>query len=134
MKNVIFATAAALMLAGCAETSTLAWTKAEPGQLSKSGNRVLWNLSAVNNGMFLFNCIPLWTGYSTRPNRHDYEILQNCMTVPETRRLLSDKVKQLGADRVEDWEIEETSTGAPGLWIVWMRTVRARGVAVKLKK
>ena len=116
------------------DTSTLKWTKAEPGQVSSSGNKVLWNLTAVNNGMFLFNCIPLWTGYSTRPNRHDYEILQNRMTVPETRRLLSDKLKELGADRVEDWKIEERSTGAAGLWIVWMRTVRATGVAVKLKK
>ena len=134
MKNALSTIAAALILVGCAQTSTLKWTKAEPGQRSSTGNPVLWNLTATNNGMFLFNWIPLWTGYSTRPNRHDYEILKNDMTVPETRRLLEDKLAELEADEVEDWKIEEKSVGAPGLWIVWMRTVRATGVAVKVKK
>jgi len=134
MKKFWFAAVAAAVCAGCAHTSTLKWTPGEPGQKSSSGNPVLWNLVAVNNGMFLFNCIPLWTGYSTRPNRHDYEILKNRMTVPETRRQLDDKLKLLGADRVEDWRIEETSSGAIGLWIVWKRSVRATGVAVKVKK
>ena len=134
MKNVIFAAAAALMLAGCAETSTLAWTKAEPGQLSKSGNRVLWNLSAVNNVMFLFNCIPLWTGYSTRPNRHDYELGKHLLTEPEMRRMLDCYLRELKADRVEDVEFSESSSGALGLWIIWKRSMRATGVAVKAAK
>ena len=133
MKKSILA-AAALLLAGCAHTSTLTWTPAEPGQKSKAGHQVLWNLTATNTGMFLFYYIPLWSGYSTRPNRHDYELGQNQLTVPKTRRLLEDKLVELKADKVEDWEITETSSGAFSLWIIWKRSVRATGVAVKLRR
>ena len=123
--------AAALLLAGCAQTSTLTWTKPVPGQLSSSGAPVLWNLTAVNNGMYLFYWIPLWCGYNTRPNRHDYELGKHLLTEPEMRRMLDCYLLQLKADRVEDVEYAETSSGALGLWFIWKRSMRARGVAVK---
>jgi hypothetical protein len=36
-----------------------------------------------------------------------------------------------GADRIEDVEISSSSSGAFSLWIIWRRTMQARGVAVK---
>ena len=131
MKRVLFAAMTLLLAAGCAHTSTLEWTPGEPGQVTSSGKKVMWNLTGVNNGMYLFNCIPLWSGYSTRPNRHDYELFQDLLTVSEMRKLLDDKLKELGADAVEDIKISESSSGAAGLWIVWKRTMRATGAAVK---
>lgn len=131
MRKILAAAAAVLLVSGCAHTSTLTWTPGLPEQRTSSGKKVMWNLTGVNNGMYLFNCIPLWCGYPTRPNRHDYELFQHLLTVPEMRKLLDDKLKELGADAVEDIEISETSSGAIGLWIVWKRSMRATGCAVK---
>ena len=133
MKKILAAVAVLVWTAGCQHTSTLTWTPGEPGQVTASGKKVKWNLTGVNNGMYLFNCIPLWCGYPTRPNRHDYELFQHLLTVPEMRKLLDDKLKELGADAVEDIKITETSSGAAGLWIVWKRSMRATGYAVENK-
>lgn len=129
-----FLAAIALLLAGCAQTSTLHWTAPVPGQRSRSGTPVLWNLTAVNNGMYLFYFIPLWCGYNTRPNRHDYELGKHLLTEPEMRRMLDCHLQELKADRVEDVEFAESSSGALGLWIIWKRSMRATGVAVKAAK
>ncbi|MCI5778496.1 MAG: hypothetical protein MR051_01530 [Lentisphaeria bacterium] len=126
--------AVALLLAGCAQTSTLQWTAPVPGQQSRSGAPVLWNLTAVNNGMYLFYFIPVWCGYNTRPNRHDYELGKHLLTEPEMRRMLDCHLQELKADRVEDVEFTESSSGALGLWIIWKRSMRATGVAVKAAK
>jgi hypothetical protein len=131
MKKLLAACMVILLATGCTHTSTLTWTPGEPEQVTSSGKKVVWNLTGVNNGMYLFNCIPLWSGYSTRPNRHDYKLFQDQLTVPEMRKLLDDKLKELGADAVEDIQISESSSGAMGLWIVWKRSMRATGCAVK---
>ena len=126
--------AAALVFSGCAHTSTLTWEAPVAGQKSSEGNPVVWNLSAVNNGMFLFYFIPLWSGHPTSPNRHDYKIGQNKLTRANMRRQLECLLKPLEADRVEDVKISESSSGAMGLWIIWKRSVKGEGVAVKVQK
>lgn len=132
---LICAAAAAVMLfaAGCAQTSTLDWYEPVPGQVSSSGNPVLWNLTAVNRGMYLFNLIPVWTGHPTSPNRHEYEIGQDMLSRPQMRRMMDIHLKKWGADKVEDVEVSSSSSGAFTLWILWRRTMRATGVAVKVK-
>lgn len=118
--------------AGCSHTSSLSWEAPAPGQRSSSGNEVLWNLTAVNRGMYLFNLIPLWSGYETRPNRHEYKIGQDMLTRPAMRRMMDVHLDKWDADKVEDIEISESSSGAFSLWIVWRRTMTATGVAVKV--
>ena len=132
MKKAFFALAVLLGAVGCAHTSTLEWSEGHPGQVSSEGHEVLWNLSAANRGMYLFNLIPLWSGYATRPNRHEYKLGQNTLTRAYMRRMLDLNLKRWGADKVEDVEISSTETGAFSLWIVWRRTMRATGVAVKV--
>ena len=123
-----------LVAVGCSHTSTLKWTPALPGQVSASGKAVKWNLVAENKGMYLFYFIPLWNGYPTRPNRHDYEIGKHLLSRPHMRRMLDCKLDKLEADHVEDVKISEKSSGMLGLWIIWMRSMRAEGVAVTLGK
>lgn len=132
MKNIFWCILLAAAVSGCAHTSTLEWEKAAPEQVSSEGNKVLWNLTAVNRGMFLFNCIPLWTGYPTRPNRHEYKLGQNMLTRAQMRRMMDVHLDKWQADRVEDVEISSSSSGAFSLWIVWRRTMIANGVAVKV--
>lgn len=117
---------------GCSHTSTLSWEAPVPGQRSSKGNQVMWNLTAVNRGMYLFNLIPLWSGYETRPNRHEYKIGQNMLTRPAMRRMMDVHLDKWKADRVEDVKISESASGAFSLWIVWRRTMTATGVAVKV--
>ena len=118
---------------GCAHTSTLEWQPAAPGEISNSGKRVLWRLNAANNGMFLFYWIPVWTGYATRPNRHEYKIFENDLTPHRIRRTLDRYLKEMGADAVEDFKWSETASGWLGLGIVWKRSIYAEGVAVTNK-
>ena len=122
----------ALFCAGCAHTSTLQWEKAAPGARSSSGNQAMWHLTAANRGMFLFNLIPLWSGYPSRPNRHEYKLLQNALHRSDLRRTLDVYLEELGADKVEDVEFVSSSSGAFSLWIIWRRTAVARAVAVKV--
>ncbi|MBR7130370.1 MAG: hypothetical protein IKC82_00065 [Lentisphaeria bacterium] len=133
-KKLLFAAFILTLLAGCAHTSTLQWDKPAEGQVSSEGNRVLWNLTAVNRGMYLFNVIPLWSGYPTRPNRHEYKLAQNMLTRAQMRRMMDVHLDKWGADRVEDVETAISSSGAFSLWIVWRRTMTATGVAVKVKQ
>lgn len=132
MKNLFAGIAILLLAAGCAHTSTLDWEKAAPGQRSSQGNPVVYKLSATNRGMFLFNCIPLWSGNVYGPNRHEYRLLQNTLSRPAMREMLDKNLKQMGADRVEDVEISTSSSGAFSLWIVWRRNMSAEAVAVKV--
>lgn len=132
MRKILFCAALALLASGCAHTSTLDWHKAEAGQVSSKGNPVLWHLTGTNRGMFLFNLIPLWSGYPTRPNRHEYKLGQNCLSRADMRRLMDKYLTELEADKVEDLKITSSSSGAFTLWIIWRRTVKAEAVAVKV--
>ncbi|MBE6356288.1 MAG: hypothetical protein E7058_04145 [Lentisphaerae bacterium] len=133
MKHFIAAFAAMLLLAaGCAHTSTLEWEKAAPGRVSSKGNPVVYDMRATNRGMYLFNCIPLWSGNMSGPNRHEYRLLQNKLTRADMRRMFEVHREKMGFDHVEDVEIKSSSSGAFSLWIVWRRNMSATAVAVKM--
>ncbi len=133
MKLWFFGALLVLVCAGCAHTSTLEWNEPVAGQRSSNGNRVVHNVRAVNRGMYLFNLIPLWSGYASRPNRHEYKIFQDTLNRADMRRMMDVHLEKWGADRVEDVEISSSSSGAFTLWIVWRRTMTATGVAVKVE-
>lgn len=132
MKRVFYGVLLILLAAGCTQTSTLDWSKPLPEQKSSMGNPVVYNVYAVNRGMYLFNFIPLWSGYSSRPNRREYKIGQHTLTRGQMRRMMELNLERWKADRVEDVEIKSSSSGAFSLWLIWRRTMEARGVAVKV--
>ena len=136
-KKTLFLLLPALVLlsfaAGCAHTSTLEWQAAAPGEKSSSGKKVLWRLKAANNGMFLLYWIPIWTGYASRPNRHEYKVFENDLTSYSVRRTLDKYLEEMGADAVEDVKYSETASGWLGLGIIWKRSISAEGVAITLK-
>ena len=132
MKHFFAGIALLLLTAGCAHTSTLEWEKAAPGQVSSQGNPVVFNLKASNRGMYLFNCIPLWSGNMSGPNRHEYRLFQDTVTRADMRRMLDIYLKHMKADQVDDVEIKTTSAGAFSLWIVWRRNRSATASAVKV--
>lgn len=132
MKKFVLACGAVLVLAtaGCMKTSTLSWSPALPEQRSKDGLPVVWNVKARNCGLYLFYFIPIWSGKVTRPNRCDYELFRHNVNEWDMYRLLDSRLKQLDAQRVEDVAIKTHSSGLLGLWIFWMRSITAEGVAV----
>ena len=131
MKKFFYGMLLLVLVSGCAHTSTLDWSEPFPAQKSRSGKMVVYNIHAVNRGMYLFNAIPLWSGYPSRPNRHEYKLGQDTLNRAQMRRMLDLNLEKLGADRIEDVEITDSSSGAFSLWLIWRRTMEARGVAVK---
>lgn len=132
MKKSIIAVIASILLlgSGCA-TSTLKWTPAAKGEKSSGGRKVLWDLEAVNNGIYLFYYIPIVCGSTRRPNRSDYQFFLHWINEKHAHRLLSSRLKPLKADAVDDVSVIFKSNGWPGLGIFWSRSFMARGKAVK---
>lgn len=124
-------TAIGLTVCGCVRTSTLEWSKPVPGAVSSSGKPVVWQLKARNCGLYLFNIIPIWSGKETRPNRKDYRIGRDLVNEWDMRRLLDSQLHKLGAEEVEDVQMNYYSSGAWGLWIFWKKSMVATGLAVK---
>jgi hypothetical protein len=133
MKRFFCMTAAVLLLAGSAgcATSSLKWRAARPGEKSSTGKEVLWDLEAVNNGVYLFYCIPIVCGHTKRPNRWDYQFFLHWINEKHALRLLNSRLKPLKADAVEDVSVVYRSNGWIGLGIFWSRSFMARGKAVK---
>lgn len=123
--------AAAVLAGGCVRTSTLEWRAAQPGEVSSSGREIAYYLKARNCGLYLFNCIPIWSGKVSRPNRKDYTLWKNMVNEWDMRRLLDRELERLGATHVEDVEMNYYSTGAWTLWIFWKKSMTASAVAIK---
>lgn len=131
-KRVSFLCAAILLLtcSGCT-TSTLKWRAPAPGEKSSSGSAVVWNLEAVNNGVYLFYYLPVFSGSSSRPNRGDYKFFRHRINERHALRLLQVNLKKLKADSLEDVTVSYNSNGWIGLGIFWSRSFNAQGKAVK---
>ena len=118
------------LLCGCA-TSTMSWRQGEAKQLSSNGREVLYNLRGMNSGLFLFYCIPLWSGTPGKPNRHEYVTFENRVKPGDIHRMFESRLPQMKADLIEDVVTQESSVGWWSLGILWKRTVRGSAVAVK---
>ncbi len=130
---VSFLAAVLLVCGGCA-TSLLSWRPAEGTRCSSSGDRVLWDLQGSNKGFYLFYWITIFCGDSNRPNRSDYDVFRHRINEKHAYVLLRSRLKPLKADAVEDVSVTFQSNGWYGLGIVWVRSLSARGVAVKKAK
>ena len=115
---------------GCT-TSTLKWTPPVPEERSSSGSEVVWNLEAVNNGIYLFYYIPVFCGSTSRANRGDYRFFRHLINERHAYRLLNGNLKKLKADDVEDVTVSYASNGWTGLGIFWSRSFNAKAKAVK---
>lgn len=129
--KILYSLLIAVILSGCMVTSTLEWSAPLHGQKSSDGRLVVWNLRGENNGIFLFNCIPLISGDAEYPNRMDYETFANEVHPYDMERMFRCRLKQLKADDVTDIRTCQYSTGVWTLWILWKRTVTGEAVAVK---
>ena len=127
--------AGALLFFSCGcTTSTLKWTPPVAGEKSAAGSEVVWNLEAVNHGIYLFYCIPFFCGSTSRPNRGDYRFFSHLVNERHAYRMLHGSLKKLKADTVEDVTVSCSSNGWVGLGIFWSRSFNAKGKAVKKKR
>lgn len=136
-RSVLFSAVASLVLLfadGCAHTSRLTWSPAEPGQKSGKGYPVLYNLRGINTGVYLFYFIPLWCGEPGHPNQMDYDTFCNYVRPRDADRLMRSYLHKLEADDIDDLRYQISSTGWMTLWIFWKRTITAQAVAVKKGK
>ena len=124
---------AALFVSGCV-TSTMKYTPADPGRVSRSGMPVTHVVDAMNTGVYLFYFIPLWTGNPYHPNQRDYDLLRHRINDKAIYRMFDVAVKRKHAARCEDVSITYYSSGIWTLWIIWKRSVHGRGVLVREKK
>ena len=130
---VLFLAAVLLTCGGCA-TSLLTWRPVKELRLSSSGGRVLWDLQGSNKGFYLFYWIPIFCGDSNCPNRSDYDVFRHRINEKHAYVLLGSRLKPLKADAVDDVSVVYHANGWYGLGIIWVRSLSARGVAIKKVK
>ena len=131
--SLLFLAAVLLICGGCA-TSLLTWRQVKEERFSSAGNRALWDLQGSNKGFYLFYWIPIFCGDSNCPNRSDYDLFRHRINEKHAYVLLRSRLKPLKADGVDDVSVTYQSNGWYGLGIVWVRSLSARGVAVKKAK
>lgn len=117
---------------GCV-TSTLKYIPAEPGSVSKSGAPVNYVIEGMNSGVYLFYCIPLWTGNPRRPNQRDYDLFRHRINDKAIYRMFDVAAKRMRSARYEDAVVTQRSTGVWTLFIVWKRSVHGRAVLIDEK-
>ena len=136
MTRRFFPVAGALLtlcfVSGCV-TSTLKVTPADPGAVSSKGSPVVYSLSGMNSGVYLFYWIPLWTGNPRNPNERDYDILSHRINEKAIYRMFDSVNRRRHTDGVEDVTVEMRSSGVWTLWILWKRSVHGRGVLIRGK-
>ena len=130
-RGAVFFLAAVLLGCGGCATSILTWRPVTETRYSSTGKRVLWDLQGSNKGFYLFYWIPVFCGDSNRPNRSDYDVFRHRINEKHAYVLLKSRLKPLKADAVDDVSVTYQNNGWYGLGIVWVRSLSARGVAVK---
>ena len=131
--RILFLAAVLFICGGCA-TSVLTWRPVKEKRFSSSGGRVLWDLQGSNRGIYLFYWIPIFCGDSNGPNRSDYDIFRHRINEKHAHILLYSRLRPLKADAVDDISVTYRANGWYGLGIFWIRSLSARGVAVKKVK
>ncbi len=122
---------ALLLLSGGCATSYVESRPVAPGTTTLRGEPVQAELVAGNNGLFLFYWIPIVSGASTRPNRHDYDFFENQVAPNYAYRMLDDYSHRIDRrGKVEDIVVQERCSGWLGLGIFWQRSVRAKALLV----
>lgn len=132
MRAGSFFLASALLLPLCfgCVTSTLKITPAAPGRVSRSGKPVEYSLEGMNTGVYLFYCIPLWTGNPRYPNQRDYDVLRHRIDDKAIYRMFDAANARRRTGGVEDVTVVSHSSGIWSLGILWKRSVHGRGVLV----
>ena len=136
MKRISLLSAAALLLAFCGSgcvTSTLKYTPADPGTKSSNGSPVSYVVEGMNSGVYLFYCIPLWTGNPRNPNQRDYDLFRHRIDDKAIYRMFDVAAQRMHSARYEDAVITHRSSGVWTLWIVWKRSVHGRALLVSEK-
>ena len=123
---------ASSLLAGCA-ASTLRITPAEQGRMTESGKHVAFTVEGMNSGVYLFYYIPLWSGSPTNPNENRIGVFRHRVDDKSMYRMFDTANKRMRTDGVEEIVTDYRSVGFWSLWIVWKRSVHARGLLVSRK-
>jgi len=133
MKKLLFCGALLLVICGCT-TSKLVETPPYPDQKSAAGNPVVANVKGEINGLFLFYCIPLWTGEPWQPNERDYDTFTNYVTPAYLSRMFDHYRGRHKYGAVEDLQITTTNRGWWSLGIFWIRSIRGTAVMTGQRK
>ncbi len=133
MKKLLFGFAVLFALCGCT-TSKLVATKPYEDQISSAGNPVVANVKGEINGLYLFYCIPLWSGEPWHPNERDYDTFTNYVTPAYMSRMLDNYRRRHKYDAVEDLEIRRVNRGWWSLGILWVRSIYGSALMTKKTK
>ncbi len=127
-------TGLAMILSGCFGGTSITSVEPVPKGVQYNGRLVLGIVQAENRGMYLFNCIPLWSGLPHKPNFRQYTTFRNYLHPGYMDQMLADEGKRMNATSVVVRSCTESSRGWFSLWIVWVRQMRAEGVALGGKR
>ena len=128
---VIFVCLCAAVLSGCCHAQV--FTEPVPADTkAPAGKQAVAYGSARNNGYYLFNKYPLYTGHTYNPNRKDYHTFHDDIKPQVNAAMLLRTMKQqYKAEELADVEHWETNYGYFSLWIIWRKTITTTAIGVK---
>lgn len=133
MKKLFALLPVLLLLTGCVGgTSRVEVTPPYENQVTADGTPVTGNVMAANRGVYLFNCIPIWSGFPDLPNRRRYKPFRNFVREGYNVMMMERMLPKAQGDELRDVKSEYYSSGAWSLWILWNRSLTTTGAAVKL--
>ena len=132
-KNLIlllFAVCFAVLLCGCT-TSVCRQYPVPDDVKSSSGMRVTHKLEGRNYGYYLFNTLPVWCGHPFHPTEGEWDLWRHMLREGQMRAMLEERAELLGASGIDDFKMQQNSTGWWSLWILWRKNAAVSAFAVK---
>lgn len=117
-------------LCGCMGGTSIVSVDPVPAGTEYQGRKVLGIIQAENRGMYLFNCIPLWSGKPHQPNYRRFSMFRNYLREGYMDQMLMEEGRRLKAEKVMVANTSSQSSGWFSLWLVWNRQMYSEGIAL----
>lgn len=119
--------ATVLLLSGCVGPTSQAKAFApQPGEKAPDGRPLLARVEVDNRGVFLFDLIPIWSGYPYHTNLRRFEMFKNYVKAGYLNEMLDAERHRLKGEGFTLPEYSESSSGWYTLGIFWTRSMSAR--------
>lgn len=135
MRKTVYLASLSLLflLCGCMGGTSIVTVDPAPSGTEYQGRQVLGFIQAENRGMYLFGCIPLWSGKPHKPNYRQFTMFRNYLKQGYMDQMLMDEGRLMKAEKIVVANQTTQSSGWFSLWLVWNKQMFAEGIALGKK-